>query len=164
MTPSVPAGGLGARGRPSLAPSSLGDPALAVVGGAPSHLPDSGQIFLLILPKLAHFPLAPKPLAGLWAATCPLFPRCSWKHLAKMQIWSCYPLLKIRLQGRVKVLRLPFKALHSQQPPFQPLPAPEPQQIFRIPLCHCTSCSFSFKRPCYLLCFTQEHSYSCCKA
>lgn len=159
VTPSMPAGGLGARGHPSLAPSSLGDPALATVGGAPSHLPDSGRIFLLILPKLAHSPLAPG-LASCRALGCHL--SVSFSHAAvgstllKCKCGHVTRLLKIRLQGRFKVLCLAFKAWHSQQPPLHPLPAPQPQQIFRIPLCHCTSCSFSHKRPCYLLCFTQN--------
>lgn len=55
VTPSMPAGGLQARGHHSLALGSLGDPALVVMGKAPSHLPDSGQTFPLILPKFVHF-------------------------------------------------------------------------------------------------------------
>lgn len=71
MMARVPAGGLRASGHPSLAPGPLGTYPWALGRGnmgeaLPSHLPDSGQLFPFISPKLVHFTPAP----GLWAAAC----------------------------------------------------------------------------------------------
>lgn len=96
MARAPAAGGLRASGHPSLAPGPSGTYPWALglgnMGEAlPCHLPDSGQLFPFISPKLVHFTPAP----GLWAAACRLPPAillscCRWEDLARMQIRSCY--------------------------------------------------------------------------
>ena len=144
VMPSMPAGGLRASGHPSLGSRSLGDlflgPRCGEHGTASPHLPDSGQIFSLILPKLVHF----TPALGLASCRALGCPPPSFSHAAagrtllKCKCDHVTPAEKPS-QGKGQG---PWPGIRSlaqlspclpPQPPLHPLPAPRPHQTSRIP-------------------------------
>lgn len=94
-----------------------------------------------------------------------LFPCCSWKHLLKHKFDHVTPLLKIRPQGRFKMLNLAFKALHSSAASSEPSPCPTATADFQdspIPL---DKWFLQSGMSLLLLAlFHPEYSYSYCKA
>lgn len=87
------------------------------MGVAPSHLPDSGQIFPLVLPKFIHFTPAPRlAFAGLWVATCHPFPMLQLEGPCQNANLIMFLPAENPPQGKVQRTGLAFKALHSSAP------------------------------------------------
>lgn len=150
----------------SLGSSSLGDLFLVVWGWnrgeIPSHLPDSGQIFPLLLPKLVSFTPA-LGLASCRAPGCHLLScsqaavgrtllKCKCDHVTSAEKPSqgkgqgTWP----GIGGLTQLRPCP-----TSQPPLHPPPCPTVTPDFQDSPSLCTSSGFRLECPCCcLLCFT----------